>query len=215
MKISNLLKFLLFFCWTFCELFCPNAANTAQDGDWAKDAIPIDLNSPKKIEIPAPNHKMTAIIDDFALSVMEEGRRLSGIEHEGVLQPAELAWSPDSTAFFITATDGGWVGTWNVRVYIIENGTVRYCDVTKAVIKRFEKHYKCQEPQPPNIGAIRWLKDSKNLLVAAEVPPHSNCHEMGKRMGYIVEIPTGRIIQEVDEKELKGRWGKYLGERLK
>ncbi len=215
MNIRNLYRvFLVFFLipWT---LFCANDINAAErdaDGDWSGEAI--SINSLEKIEIPSPDRKKIVVVDGVNLDVIVDGRRLQGLEEKGVMQPAELVWSPDSVAFFITETDGGWVGTWHAMVYIIKNGYIHYYNVTQEVIKQFKKQYKCMDPEEPNVGAVTWLKGSKNLLLVAEVPPHSTCPEMGKIRGYIVEIPTGKVIKEFSKKELQARWGKNLGQRL-
>ncbi len=213
MNIRNLYRVFLVFSLI---LFCANDINAAErdaEGDWSREAI--SISSLKKIEISSPDHKMIVVVDGVNLAVIINGKSLTGIEEKGVMQPAELVWSPDSTAFFITETDGGWVGTWHVRVYLIKNEVVYYSDVTQEVIKQFKKQYKCMDPEEPNVGAVKWLKGSKNLLLVAEVPPHSTCPEMGKIRGYIVEIPTGKVIKEFSKKELKAQWGKYLGQRLK
>lgn len=91
-----------------------------------------------------------------------DGRRLQGTENEGVPLPlAELFWAPDSAAFFITYSWGGQVGEWRVRVYVIEKEGVRWSDVTQEAVKRFKKHYKCHDPEDPNVAAATWVKDSK------------------------------------------------------
>lgn len=202
---SLFLLVLLTFFFMSCETM-------AEVGTWSREAT---LLTPlRKLEIPATDSKKIVVISGVDLDVTVEGRKLPGIEEEGVMYPAELFWAPDSSAFFITASDGGAVGTWFVSVYVIEKGRVRYLNVTQEVIMQFKKYYKCDEPEEPNVGAIRWLKGSKNLLLVAEVPPHSTCPEMGRVRGYIVEIPNGKILQEFDEKELRAQWGSHLGRRF-
>jgi hypothetical protein len=146
---------------------------------------------------------------------VRDGKPLPGIEDAGVNTLAELQWSPDSTAFFITESSGGVVGDWHVIVYLHDGRRVRRVDVSKTVLQSFQKHYRCQEPEVPNVGAVTWLHGAKHLLLVAEVPPHSSCLEMGKIRGYIVDIPTGRIRQEYSEKKLRAHWGVYLGRRFK
>ena len=154
------------------------------------------------------------IVEGVRFGVVMDGKRLTGTEQKGISTLAELAWSPDSRAFFITESYGGAVGDWHVWIYVIQGATLRFHHVTQEVVKQFKKHYQCEEPEEPNVGAVTWVKDSAQLLVVAEVPPHSTCPEMGKVRGYIVEVPTGKIVEEFDQKELRARWGRYLGQRF-
>jgi len=154
------------------------------------------------------------VVDGTSLAVTRKGARLAGIEKEGVAKLAELRWSADSAAFFVTQSYGGEVGEWLVWVYRIQGDRVQRTSVTQEVAREFKKHYRCREPEEPNIGAVKWLEGSNKLLLVAEVPPHSSCPEMGKVKGYVVEVPGGRIVQEFGDRELSLRWGRELGRRL-
>ncbi len=178
-------------------------------GAWAREATSV-VDLVGRMGIRSPDARKVAFIeeDGGGLSVVKDGRRLLGIENRGVALPlAELSWASDSTAFFITYSRGGEVGEWRVDVYVIEKESVRWSDVTQEAVKRFKKHYKCYEPEDPNVGAATWVNDSKRLLLITEVPPHSSCPEMGKIRGYLVEVPSGKIIREYAERDLRARWG--------
>jgi hypothetical protein len=154
-----------------------------------------------------------AIVEDVAIKVEVRSKLLAGLEGVGLYRPAELIWSPDSTVFAVTQTDGGAVGTWFVTLFLVEKGRVRHMIVAKEVVTHAHKRFTCVEPQPPNVAAVTWVNGSRHLLLVAEVPPHSNCHEMGRTFGYLVSVPTGRIVREISARELEERWGKSLGER--
>lgn len=178
-------------------------------GAWAREATSV-VDLVGRMGIRSPDARKVAFIeeDGGGLSVVKDGRRLLGIENRGVALPlAELSWASASTAFFITYSRGGEVGEWRVDVYVIEKESVRWSDVTQEAVKRFKKHYKCYEPEDPNVGAATWVNDSKRLLLITEVPPHSSCPEMGKIRGYLVEVPSGKIIREYAERDLRARWG--------
>lgn len=196
-------------------LLCSRAETATSPGMWSREATSL-LWVPTigKIEIPAPDRRRAVIIEDVRLDVLMDGQKLPGTENEGVGSLAEVAWSPDSRAFFVTESYGGEVGDWHVWVYRIENEKVRFLRVTEQVVKGFKRHYRCEDPEEPNIGAIKWVNGSNQLLVVAEVPPHSSCPEMGKIRGYSVEVPSGRIVREFGEKELRARWGRFLGQRF-
>ncbi|MBI4525852.1 MAG: hypothetical protein HY695_18805 [Deltaproteobacteria bacterium] len=185
-------------------------------GEWSKEAnsLLVYAPEPRKIQFTAPDKKTVAVIDGTNLFVVRGGNKLSGIEDEGFLDPAELGWASDSKGFFVTWSDGGSVGWWQTFVYLVEKERVRRINVTKEVEREFKKHYKCTDSEDPNIGAIKWLKGSRNLLVVAEVPPHSTCPQMGLFMGYIVSVPSGKILEQFSQQRLKSVWGRYLGARL-
>jgi hypothetical protein len=98
---------------------------------------------------------------------------------------------------------------------LVNNQRVRRIEVTREVEREFKEKYKCVEPQPPNIGGIKWIDSSDKLLLVAEVPPHSNCPQMGLIMGYVVSLPSGKIMERFDLANLNIVWGNQLGLRLK
>ncbi len=181
-------------------------------GVWSREATFLEYHEgARRIEIISPDRRKIVIIEGVAFDVVMDGARLPGTEEKGVTTLAELAWSPDSRAFFITQSYGGAVGDWHIRVYLIENGRVRVYNVSQDIVKEFRKQYNACEP---NVGAITWVHGSKKLLLVAEVPPHSVCPQMGEVRAYIVEVPTGKIVEEFDRKSLKARWGRHLGQRF-
>jgi hypothetical protein len=206
--------FLLLFVTLFSQLFTGEGF-AAQESEWSQEAALLSYEKGiRHIEIFSPDRRKIAIVDGVKLTVMKEEKCIPGIEDVGVSMLAELLWSPKSTAFSITESYGGAVGDWHVTVYEIKDGHVHILNVANEVVKSFKKHYRCKDPEDPNVGAVKWLNGGKLLLLAAEVPPHSSCPEMGKLRGYIVEIPTGRIVREFDERKLRADWGHYLGRRL-
>jgi hypothetical protein len=38
---------------------------------------------------------------------------------------------------------------------------------------------------------------------------------MGELFGYLVSVPSGKIVERFSEARLRNKWGKYLGERLR
>lgn len=53
-----------------------------------------------------------------------------------------------------------------------------------------------------------------SVVMDGRRPPHSSCPEMGKIRGYLVEVPSGKIIREYAERDLRARWGWHLGYRF-
>lgn len=215
MNTNPLLRvFLLLTAMLLVLTFFLNKAS-AEGAEWSREAISLQQDAEnRRMEVISSDGRKKAVVDGVKFSVLMDGKYLPGIEDAGINTLAELQWSPDSTALFVTESYGGVVGDWHATVYLVEGSSIHRLNVTKEVVNSFKKHYHCKEPEEPNVGAIKWLNGAKLLLVA-EVPPHSSCPEMGEIRGYIVEIPTGEILQEFDEKRLRTGWGDYLGKRFK
>lgn len=195
-----------------CLAQVPGLAN----GEWSRWAT--DLGNPvegaRRLALKAPDSSKVAILNGMSLFVEKKGGRLPGTEGVGVSGLAELAWAPDSAAFVITESLGGAVGEWRVTVFLVGVDRIRRLDVTREVFRRFRRHYVCQDSEEPNVGAVAWLKSSRKLLVVAEVPPHSSCQQMGQVRGYVVEVRSGKVVQEFTEQQLRARWSHDLGRRF-
>ena len=199
MKLQEVSQVLLTLIITTGQ-FCYSQVCAAQGAMWSKEATYLSYKERiRQIQVVAPDHGKAITVNNDKLDIISDGRLLFSVYVDTL---AEVAWSPDSRAFFITESRGGNVGTFIVSVYTVENGIIRYFDVMQKAISEFKKHYMCYVPEVPNIGAVKWLGGSDKLLLMSEVPPHSGCPEMGKVRGYIVEVPSGRIVEEFDERTL-------------
>jgi hypothetical protein len=191
----------------------PVAAASAEEGHWSKQAFSIPRQ--RAFKVPSPDRKKAVMIADRSLVVIDGGEALPGIEGYALLLPAEISWAPDSKAFVITSNEGGSGDeAWFVTVYVLEHDRVNYYDVTADSADRFKEQMKCPDAGEPHFGAIKWLKESKNLLVVAEAPERSACAEKGAFRGYIIEVPSGKVVSELAPKKLSNDWGEYLGPRF-
>lgn len=201
-----------------CIIASPSVALPAAAGYWSRHATELqytaDGERKRNLEVLAPDGRTRIVVTGPLMKVEVNGREVPGGEGLGANTLAELAWAPDSRAFFLTESGGGLVGEWFVTVYTLDKGKVVDRDVTREVIRRFKKHYRCIEDQPPNLGGVAWVQGSRRLLVVAEVPPHSNCPQMGKIRGYIVDVASGEVLQEFTAKELKVGWRRHIGDRV-
>jgi len=205
---------------TFALLFIgPTMTEARSDpttGVWSAEAVPASYaNGIRKMEIPAPDKQKIARIEGTTLHVTVNGHPLPMTNDIGVEPVAELAWAPDSSGFFITESDGGLVGSWQVSVFLVGKTLIQKANVTQEVERQFKKTYTCKESEEPNVAGIGWLKGSQQLLVVAEVPPHSSYQDMGKIMGYVISTSNGEILMELRQGELSAHWEPYLGSRLK
>ena len=191
----------------------PAATASAEEGLWSKQAFSIPRQ--RAFKVPSPDRKKTVLINDLSLVVIDSGAAVPGIEGYTLLLPAEIAWAADSKAFVITSNEGG-AGeeAWFVTVYMLEYDRVKYFDVTSEAADRFKEQSKCPDAGEPHFGAVKWTKESKNLLIVAEVPERASCTAAGTFRGYIIEVPSGKVLNELAPKKLSEDWGEYLGPRF-
>lgn len=192
----------------------PGSGNqaSAEEGTWSKQAFSVPRQ--RAFKIPSPDRKKTVLIQEMRLAVVEAGVPVPGIEGYTIMLPAEIAWAPDSKAFVLTANEGGQDEAWYVTVYMLEFDRVNYYEVTAEAAGRFKERYACLASDAPNIGAVKWLKESKNLLLVAEAPARTSCSDKNVLWGYIVEVPSGKVLSELEPKKLQDDWGEYLGPRI-
>jgi hypothetical protein len=182
---------------------------------WGRDSTVLEWDGPLRCDkVRSPDGLAVALAGPTTIDVLVKGKLLIMPRTSGVQALAELSWATDSTAFAVTQSDGGELGTWYVVVYRLQEGAVVALDVTAAALTAFKREYSCIEPEEPNVGAVTWANGSRELIIATEVPPHSTCPQRGMLRGYVVNVTTGAIVTEVSEGELRAKWGPLLGARL-
>jgi len=210
-----------------CFLALPCKAGTAKQTDDSRGAFSAnavslwDLNVPQRRTLISPDHLKRIVVYERAkgnptseeVFITVGGKRIQLFA--GQVDP-EVLWSPDSKAFADTYSDAGAVGTFHVVIYYVEKDRLRAIEPTAKVSKEFLSHPRaCFEPEDPNIGAIKWIKNSSEILVAAETLPHSNCDNMGTFRAYAIRLPTGDIVKSYGQIEAKKLFWKYLGVELR
>lgn len=216
-------------CGVLCACcFAPYCkAGTAKEpndsrGEFSADAVSLwELSASQRRTVISPDHlKRIVIYEPVKGDVTSEkffitvgGKRIQLFV--GHVEP-EVLWSPDSKAFAETYSDGGAVGTFHMVIYYVEKDKLRATEPTGAVTKEFLSHPRvCFEPEDPNIGAIKWIKDSSEILVAAETLPHSNCDNMGTFRAYTIRLPGDGIVKSYGQIEAKKLFWKHLGTELR
>jgi len=127
---------------------------------------------------------------------------------------AEISWSPDSSAFAVTETEGGGGIGYGVYIFRIRESGLQGISLSPVVAKAFGSPAKCEVPVAPNIGFISWL-DSRRVLVAAEVVPVSVCKCAGAFAAYEVSFPEATIIRKYSQVEAKKKFWSVLGCELR
>jgi hypothetical protein len=127
----------------------------------------------------------------------------------------EVLWAPSSRAFVITASDGGLVGTWHAHFYLVDAaGRPIKRDLASLISEAERPFAHCDGGEDVNIGAAGWLRDSRELLVVAEVPPHSYCANLGALRGFLIDVTTWKL-QRIGEHTLRSKFASFLGSRLR
>ncbi|HET7175605.1 MAG TPA: hypothetical protein VFK21_06295 [Gammaproteobacteria bacterium] len=128
----------------------------------------------------------------------------------------EFLWAPDSSALAVTYREGGDAGDSHMGVYRFGSDTKDPIDVTAAAEADFLAHRpRCAAMPEPNLAAVAWLEGANRLLVAAQVPRHSDCDDRGTFALYEVSVPDGKVLAKYGQLEAKQRFGDKLGSALR
>jgi len=196
-------------------------------GRWSTEAI--DLSS-RKVKAPYEDRDIRVYSSDRKKSfhvvnhqwwVKVGEKRISPPKKlSELLYPAEMAWAPDSSAFFLTSSIGYSTG-YRAQVYrVAHDKLIPITRLSGVVQKDFERHHRCFDAvagvgNAPNLAGFKWLGGSDRLLVVAEVPPIGICKEQEYFGGYKIALPSGQIVQRLSPQQLSDQWADTLGERLK
>ena len=189
-------------------------------GLWSRTAKSIN-QSAMPTDIPSPDGKKQLMAswlfdekadDSFLkLSVRIGGKELTAQIKTGV--NPEAMWAPDSTAFFITYSEGGLVGDCHVKVVWIGVTGLSISEPLVPTRKLFAPV--CFKPEIPEVVGLAWPHgDSSQLLVALVVPGHSSCAGMGTFRTYQIDSRTGRVVASYSQLESKRRFKGYLASSL-
>jgi hypothetical protein len=124
---------------------------------------------------------------------------------------AEVTWSPDSSAFAVTQTEGGGGIGYRVYVFYVEATGLRKLTVSPPIEKAFGTPTKCEVPVRPNTGFVKWLAGSERVLVAAEVVPVTICECSGLFSLYEVRLSDLRIVNNFEQSVAKKKFADVLG----
>lgn len=196
------------------------AAQPVSAGLFAKQATSIsDVHGePRPMTVTAPNGRTRAIarFSDYTASDTADGHLsvfLGGDDHDFPGGPnAELLWAPDSTAIAVTSDNGRIDGQFETSIMVRpdKGRHWREIDITDKVAKLFKPRMDCEEDEDPNVGAIGWTSGQR-LIVAAQVPRRSSCVDRGSFAAYIVDVDSGDVLMELDQKTVRSRYAKMLG----
>jgi hypothetical protein len=170
----------------------------------------------RAVTVPSP--------DGFSRVLARARDRNFVLEVEGRIGPlkldiadgpnAEIGWSPDSQAFFVTENDGGLASAYLLTVVGRVNDRLVVRHLSKFIVTAFDHPVRCFEPEDPNVAGVAWLGSSQALLVAAQVPFRSNCDSMGMFAAYDVDPWRMAVLRTYAQLEAKSLFRSALGPRL-
>jgi hypothetical protein len=138
--------------------------------------------------------------------------------------PAELAWAPDSAAFYITQSEAtSEINGFHTDIFRVVGLRVeKIADVAPVVTADFEVRHKCVDSYqgkvysaPPNIAGLKWIDGSSKLLVVAEVVPDCTFGRREYFGAYLLSLADGKIVARFSPKEIAAHWRSTIGVRLK
>lgn len=171
------------------------------------------------IRVASPDQKKNVVVryesDSEKMHLSLETQSKSREWDLGIGVGAEIGWSPDSNAFFLTKSPTSRNGIYGTTIYLLQGNSVKIVDLTPVVEKVFGHPVKCDVPESPNVAGIKWLTDSHRLLVAAEIVNHSICDSYGTFNLYLISVPDLRILGEYDQLKAKKLFWDDLGWELR
>jgi hypothetical protein len=124
----------------------------------------------------------------------------------------EVLWSPDSSAFAVTATNNCGATAF---VYYVGDTGLRATDVHSVVERSFGMPAKCEVPVVANTGFVDWMEGSKEILVAGQVMNCSYCECMGMFKLYELSVPGVQIRKAFPQIIAKRMFRELLGCELR
>lgn len=145
--------------------------------------------------------KAVQLTKEYKFRVKVANSVISEIKINDVSANVEIGWSPDSSQFFISYSDGGAVGRYRVRLFRLIGQTLTESQVPSTVAERFKTRYWCAS-RGNNLFYLDWTLDSKVGFFVAEVYPTGDCgKDLGVYRGYEVSLENRKILRVFSEKE--------------
>ncbi len=194
----------------------------------------------RPLQIPSPNrkslievryHRLGALSLNAYLRVTTEGREIVKASPRDPDTGSDVLWSPDSTKFYLSGSGGSSIGPMYVDIYRVDDPKLDPIDVTALALKDMVSTfppcraknvdmYDCHElTDDPgsfiSMSGVDWLPDSSAIVVMAQVMPSSRFGGiMGQIMGYVLEVPTGKILQRMEAREFARKWKRSLAFKI-
>jgi hypothetical protein len=203
----------------------PSLSQRAQPGVWSSAAKYLwpgptaVANFPlggRNIVVVSPGGAIETRVTNIELTLVDRNQPTRFAQTSiPVASLAEILWARDSDAFALTQSDGGWVGTWSVRLYRLKPTGLSESDPGRLVLAHFKQLFPRCPDEYPNVAAVGWVDGSRRLRLVVEMPCHSSCTDMCRVAGYVVDTAGGVILERLPETALRRAWKAAIGSRLR
>jgi hypothetical protein len=189
------------------------AAHVRADGIWSNEGR---VPSVASGALAAPDATRSIVATGEGLRLADSAGGTSYLLPVLALPPLwEVLWTPNSRYVAINWSDGGAVGTWDSTIFRIARSGKAEPLAVSAIIRRASASLaNCYAQEAANVGVVGWEHNGAIALVAAEVPPHSSCKNMGRSRGFRIALASQKIVETLSESALRKRWSTKLGPRL-
>lgn len=137
----------------------------------------------------------------FTISIYSGARLLKTFVPKDLSAATFVKWSPDSKGLYVMWSDGGAIGGYHVRAFLVDDSKAIESPAPEVAAADFAKHHSC-ETRGNNLYAVRWVNGSRQLLLRPEVYPTSDCApETALSAEYLVTTAGGKIIEKGPVKE--------------
>jgi hypothetical protein len=145
--------------------------------------------------------KSVQLTRDYMFRVVSGSTVVTEIDLPDISSDIEVGWSPDSTQFFISYSNGGAIGGYYAHMYRLNRSTLTESGAPAVVAKRFRAKHWC-ESRGNNLFFLAWTPDSKVAFLVAEVNPDSDCGKsMGTFRGYAVDAVGTKVLHIFGEEQ--------------
>lgn len=160
----------------------------------------IDWSSPNKVA------RIHADINKGQLTACGKVNDIRNMMNPGL---TEVNWSTQANAFFINSSDGGDVGTWSTRVFLIRENGDHEVKVSEAISRQDFPSVTPREYL--NVMSIGWINHGSALLVLRQVPNSSRYRDMNVARVYVVDVQTESVTEELTSVEADKKYHAVFG----
>ena len=184
---------------------------------WPRPTAVADLPlGARNIVVASPDLAITTRVTDIELTLVDRNNPTRFAQTSiPVSSLAEVLWARDSSAFALTQSNGGWVGTWSVKVHRLRSTGLSESEPGRRALADFKRLFPRCPDDYPNVAAVDWLDGSSRLRLVLEMPCHSSCTHMCRMAGYVVDAEGGAVIERLPEAEVLRGWKAVIGARFR
>lgn len=198
------------------KVACPESGIKAADGSYSKLSVRLCWQNERKnerhLKIASPDGSVLLEVSADEGQLFKDKSAIGN--HFAVAPDVEWLWSPDSQGMIITSLIGN--PTPVITAVSFVDDTLTAPELMKKVQVDFAaRHPELPCAQDPNVAGLTWTKDSKEVVLVAEIPASPRCEKAdGYFEAYVISIPRGQIIERYSMRETVTKFRKVLGSGL-